>query len=236
MALQQRRGEQVQVLTVFAGDPVNGLSEFAHALHRRWALGWNAPAARCQEDRAALQVLGATATHWDLPECIYRRAADGAPLYPDEASLWGPVHPHDEPLLERLAGMLAALPETPLLCAPLGAGDHVDHRMVRQAAEAAGRELLYYEEFPYAGEPGAVAQALGQERWRPRITLLDELALADRVAAVACYRSQISTFWGGVEDMERRVRAYARRVGQGRAAERCWQRVSGPASPANGGG
>lgn len=223
IAAQARAGERVRMVTVFAGDPPGLLSPFARELHERWGLGNDSPAGRRAEDRAALALLGATPLHWELPDCIYRTAPDGAFLYPDLAALWGPQHPADEPLAEALARRIAALPETNVLWVPLGAGGHVDHRLVRQAAEASGRPLRYYEEYPYAEIPQAVETALGEGPWEPLLTFLDEEALAAKVAAVACYRSQISTFWASVDEMAALVRAYALRVGQGRPAERAWR-------------
>ena len=44
-----------------------------------------------------------------------------------------------------------------VLVATLGAGGHVDHRLVRLAAEAVhGAGLLYYEDYPYAAKWRAV--------------------------------------------------------------------------------
>jgi LmbE family N-acetylglucosaminyl deacetylase len=159
-----------------------------------------------------------------LPECVYRRAPDGSPLYPDEAALWGELHPADGPLLKELARRIRALPEEATLYVPLGAGDHVDHRLVRRAAEAAARPLLYYEEYPYAEDPRAVEAALEGARWEPELVFLDEEVLAAKIAAVARYCSQLSTFWADEAEMAARIRAYAPHVGGGRPAERYWRR------------
>jgi LmbE family N-acetylglucosaminyl deacetylase len=225
IALRARAGERVQVVTAFAGDPLGGLSPFASSLHRRWELGYEAPTARRAEDRTALSLVGATPVHWDLPECIYRHAPDGTSLYPDEASLWGSLHLADRPLVESLVRRIAALSATAFLCVPLAAGGHVDHRLVRQAAEAAGRPLLYYEDYPYADDPHEVEAALGGDGWEPQVAFLDEEALAVKIAAVACYRSQLNTFWASEEEMVGHIRAYALHVGEGRLAERCWRRA-----------
>ena len=72
---QTARGEKVLVVTVCAGDPPPApLSEFAQALHIRWALPFHPVAARRDEDEAALAVLGASALHLPLPDCIAVRA------------------------------------------------------------------------------------------------------------------------------------------------------------------
>ncbi len=221
IARQVRAGEHVQVVTVFAGDPAGDLSAFAQSLHQRWGLEKAAVAARREEDRAALALLGAEAVHWNLPECVYRHARDGSPLYPSELSLWGPLHPADEILEEEVTSRIARLPGDAHLYVALGAGDHVDHRLVRRAAEATGRALVYYEEYPYAAKPEAVAALAGSE-WERQLFFLDDASLAARVAAVACYCSQLGTFWADESEMGRRIRAYALNVGEGRPAERYW--------------
>jgi LmbE family N-acetylglucosaminyl deacetylase len=227
LALQARAGHAIRVVTAFAGglNTDDEPSPFARSLHQRWELGRDAPAIRRVEDQAALTLLGVDALHWDFPECIYRRDADSTPLYPDEASLWGPLHPTDSLLIEALAQRIADLPAA-RLCVPLGAGGHVDHRLLRQAAESSGRALVCYEEYPYAEEPQVVQSVIVGEGWSPELVFLDEAALQAKIAALECYRSQISTFWSGTEEMGERVRAYALRVGDGRAAERRWRRTS----------
>lgn len=235
IALRARKGETVQVLTVFAGVPKGALSPFAQALHRRWGLGQDAPAARQAEDREALRLLGASPIHWGLPECIYRQASDGTFLYADEASLWGPLHPADGALLDAIARRIAALPPPAFLCVPLGAGRHVDHRLVRLAAEEGwervGRPLLYYEDYPYAEDPHAVGETLEGEGWKPLLFPLDEEALEAKAAAVSRYRSQISTFWADAKEAAGRLRAYGWRIGGDRPAERVWWRLRAGEQP-----
>ncbi len=222
---QVRAGVEVWVITVFAGDPPAPPSPFARQLHQSWGLGDDAPAARRAEDRAALSRLGAAARLWNLADCIYRRDLAGAPLYADTEALWGPIHPADEALVEALARRIAALPPTDLLCAPLGVGSHVDHRLVRRAAEAAGRTLAFYEDYPYAEDAEAVTALVGPG-WTADLVPLDEEALTAKCEAVACYVSQIGTFWRDEEEMRERLRAYALRVGEGQLAERRWRRTS----------
>lgn len=225
IAQRARAGERIWVVTVFAGSPRGGLSPLAGSFHQWWGLGADAPAARRKEDRAALALVAARPVHWRLQDCIYRRTAEGVFLYPDQACLWGPLHPQDEELVPLLARRMARLPRSATLCVPLAAGRHVDHRLVRQGAEATGRPLLYYEDYPYAEVAQAVETALGQGPWTCQEVPLGEEALAAKVAAVRCYRSQLSTFWADEEEMEARIRAYAVRVGDGPPAERYWRRL-----------
>ena len=98
----------------------------------------------------------------------------------------------------------------------------MDHQIARSAAEASGHTLTYYEEFPYAEDPQAVQAALAKERGRAELVLLSDEALKAKITAVACYRSQLSTFWADATEMAAAVRAFAERTGSGMLAERYW--------------
>ena len=215
------------VVTVFAGAPDPGvpLSPFAQELHARWGHPADAVTQRREEDRAALAILGAELAHWPHAECIYRRALDGHFPYASEEALWGEVHPTDGHMIAALAARLASLPVTTngMIYAPLGAGHHVDHQIVRQAAEACGHAVTYYEDFPYAGDSRAVQLALGKGPWKMALAPLPERALEAKIAAIGCYRSQLSTFWTDLAGMATNVRAFAAQVGQGRPSERYWR-------------
>jgi LmbE family N-acetylglucosaminyl deacetylase len=234
VAQQAGRGESVAVVTIFAGSPPldEPLSAFAQELHDRWQGSAPAgidfgdpPAVRREEDRRALGRISPAirAIHLPLADAIYRRhPASGEALYASEAAIFGPPHPDDP--------ALTALIESPvpsgsgLIYAPLSAGGHVDHRIVRQAVENWGIDparLRWYEDYPYAGVEGAVEAALGAEdSWASILTPLDDETLAAKVEAIAAHESQINTFWASVEAMGEAVRAYAARVG----GERVWMR------------
>jgi LmbE family N-acetylglucosaminyl deacetylase len=223
---QVQAGERVLAVTVFGGAPAPGapLSPFAQELHARWGHLADAAARRQEEDLAALALLGAEGVHWPYTDCIYRQTPDGRFPYASEEALWGEVHPAEKDLIAELGARMAALPARPtgMAYVPLGVGHHVDHQIVRRAAEASGHTLTCYEEFPYAEDPRAVQAALAQGRWRAELVLLSEEALEARTAAIACYRSQLSTFWTDVTDMAAAVRAFAERPGSGSRAERYW--------------
>ncbi|MCS7177827.1 MAG: PIG-L family deacetylase [Anaerolineae bacterium] len=224
IALQVRAGLTVWVVTVCAASPEGPLSDYAQLLHAYWGLEEvDAPAARREEDRAALALLGAVAVHWDFRDCIYRRAPDGRFLYPNYDSLWGPVAEEDHAMLEELTGRIAELPSSAGLCVPLGAGRHVDHRLVREAAERTRRPLVYYEDYPYAGEAGKVEEARGEGEWVAEVVTLDGAALEAKIAAALCYRSQITSFWADEADLAAHFRAYAGEVGGESPAERYWR-------------
>lgn len=229
---QVQAGGRVLVVTVFAGPPAPGapLSPFAQELHARWGHPADAVARRQEEDRAALAPLGAQAVHWPYADCIYRQAPDGRFLYASEEALWGKIQPEEEGLVAELAARLEALPLQPdgRIYAPLGVGHHVDHQIVHQAAAASGHVLTGYEDYPYAQDPQAVRSVLENGRWEADLVWLSEQALKAKIAAIACYRSQLSTFWADEAGMAAAVRAFARQTGGGQPAERYWFQPTPP--------
>jgi len=227
-----RAGQVVRVVTVFAGDApaaeVAAASPFVQELHTRWELGLYPSAARRAEDRAALGILGARVTHLPFPDCVYRLGRMDAPLYPLRDSIFGMVAPIETDLIEDVVHTLRRLrvPRDATVYLPLTAGHHVDHQIVRAAGErwAALRwQVVYYEDYPYAEQPDEVTAALDQDTLESESVQLDEASLAAKVAAIACYRSQISSFFADQAEMAARVRAYAEIVGGGQPAERLWR-------------
>lgn len=232
---QVRAGDDVAAVSIFAGVPDPGVpfSPYAEDLHARWDQPVDAVKRRQEEDRQALAYLGVSAVHWSYKDCIYRRTPAGHYAYASEEALWGDIHPAEVDLIRELADRLGTLPLTPqaALYIPLAVGRHVDHRIARRAAEAYAvdhhpRDWIYYEDFPYAQEQASVRAALSEGRWKAELVSLSQHGLEAKIAAIAHYRSQISTFWGGRDEMEASVRAFAERAGAGKPAERYWRRVS----------
>ncbi len=134
---------------------------------------------------------------------------------------------------------------------PLGVGGHVDHRIIGELALSTLIEVYllqdhseetdidapsleapaFYEEYPYSLQGGsAIEAALNQfkinEVWdRDRFSTVlhpvDDDALEAKIAAIACYKSQISSFWNSIDEMERSIREYTVQVG----GEREWQLI-----------
>jgi LmbE family N-acetylglucosaminyl deacetylase len=224
---QGRAGDHVLVVTVFAGAPGPGaqLSALARELHARWGQPNEAVKMRQEEDLQAVSHLGAQSLHWPYPDCIYRTTPDGEFPYASLESLWGEIHPSEAALVQELTARIRALALLPggTLYAPLAVGRHADHCIVRRAAEGAKRPLTYYEDFPYAEDSGALQAALADGEWNSDLLSLSQKALEAKIAAIARYRSQLSTFWGGPSDMAAAVRAFSERTGNGCPAERYWQ-------------
>jgi LmbE family N-acetylglucosaminyl deacetylase len=229
-------GHTVVVYTVMAGKPPRVLPEspILTELHTRWNKTDMPVSERRWEDIKGVRSLGALPRHGAIPDCVYRVTYQpgGEPLtlYPDEESLWGAIHPADTaPLL--LQAMPLLYSQTDVLHVPLGAGGHVDHCLVRDWGQQLARtyldvEVVYYEEYPYSARHGAAQRALeafAPQSLQPVMHWLDDALLEAKTAAIACYESQISTFWRDLTDMNAAVRADALFVGGDQPAEREWQ-------------
>jgi hypothetical protein len=108
-------------------------------------------------------------------------------------------------------------------------GNHVDHHIVRQAAERwepSLERLVFYEEYPYAEQPEALALVIDDGgEWVEEIISITQEALDAKAAAVASYYSQISTFYKNTEEIAVRLKAYGAVAGGGQCcAERYWHR------------
>jgi LmbE family N-acetylglucosaminyl deacetylase len=230
---QAAAGQRPLVVTIFAGLPPRDeeLSDFAQFLHER-DRNQDMVTARLAEDQAALAVLGADYLRLAYPDCIYRgRLHAGEAYYASEGALFGAVHPAEAGLPDELAAALAELVPADAgvtLYAPLTVGNHVDHQLTFAAARllaGQGWQVRFYEDYPYVErEEGALAAALaarGIDRWQPVAIPLSEDDLAAKIAAIACYRTQVDVLFGGpgtlpgegARAMPGRIRAYAARVG-----------------------
>lgn len=223
---QTQAGQRVIVINVFAGMPeYSQLSAFAREKHAVWGSPEGVVAARRAEDQAALAHLGADVVYWNYLDCIYRR--DGRRvLYPGEVHLWGDVDPADGALQERLVADVEAFLNkvSDATCyAPLAIGHHVDHQLVRHvglALVARGRRVTFYEDFPYVWrEEEALSAAVRPGEWKPAVHAIN---VAPKIAAIACYKSQVLDLFGGEEAMADAVKAYAQMVGGDHCAERFW--------------
>lgn len=223
---QTRRGQRVLVVTITAGDPPQAVSTYAQSLHDRWELVTDAVAARRAEDQVANGILGADTLHWTLPDCIYRyHPATGAPLYLSDPDIFGDLHPAELSLVTTLSAQIAALPAHQQLYVPLTLGHHVDHQLTRLAAEQSFQplSLCYYEDYPYAQKPNALAQVIPatSRDWQPTVIPLEEAAIGAKIAAIAAFASQFSTFFQDQADLEAQIHTFTAHVG----GERVWRRT-----------
>ena len=223
------RGEPVRIITLMMGNPAPDFkgTAFTRALEERWEAGVNPYVARRNEDRAAAAVLGAQIDFADFPDAAYRADAYGNALYPDWQSITTQFNPRDQDFPLKIVQMLAPgsslanpIPNLTMYF-PLGVGGHVDHRIVRDV----GKLLLYhpfigvrfYEDYPYnADDPQALEPALQSFGFALQARTLpsSDAAIAKKVAAVACYKSQVSSFWNDDLEMERALREFTLQHGE----------------------
>ncbi len=230
IAGQTTRGERVLIITVAAGEPqTENYSFFAEYQHHVWDLSAaEVVAARRAEDARAVAHVGAELQTWSLPDAIYRLDPEsGEPLYTSNETLFGPLSRAEAPLVAALARQIAAAPPARRVYAPLAIGNHVDHQLVRAAAEQAFAErpraaLFYYEDYPYVQrQPDALAALLQPpEAWAYAVRPLSEAAVEARIEAIAAYQSQLSMLFNGAETMARLVREQIAATG----GERYWYR------------
>jgi LmbE family N-acetylglucosaminyl deacetylase len=221
LAQSVRKGLGVKVLTVFSGDPVPGVdSPVVRELRADACADAGMSATRRAEDAESCRRLGVAYEHWGFTEAVYRLGAEGEPRYPTRKSLF--LAPSGDDVPHALIERLAAAEKAGLVVAPLAAGGHVDHRLVRLAAERVfGAALVCYEDFPYGQRFGAVWRALGNPfAWCAERVELEEADLMAKIEAVRAHASQTASLFHGDADLVGKIRRYARR----RGGERLWRR------------
>ncbi len=228
LARLSKEGRSVHMVTVFAGPPAPAapLHSLAKQLHELWGLGDDPVGERRQEDLEAAAVLGAQATHWDFIEALYRTGSVERPLYPDLSSLRQAPHRADAQLVENLSVALerlaSDLDEEAHFFAPLAIGAHVDHVLLRAAAERTlpPSRLWLFEDLPYAFNRRVRKRGLPRRRTSEDVLLpISARDLERKCEAACCYRSQIAPAWPDRAALEREFRDFAAKSGGG---ERVW--------------
>lgn len=206
---QAKQGTPVAIWTLMAGYPRNPhLSALAVRIHAEWGTGgaWRTVFARRQEDRRAARLVGAQVRHFDFLDMIYRRSKTGETLYPDD--IFVDRHPADRDFPEQLAMALSStLRLDDILVCPLAIGGHLDHVLVREAAEKLRRPLWYYADVPYVlQQPQALMPAA-----RGLISVLFPIfqeSLEVWIAGILTYASQISSLFGDARNVQEAIRSY----------------------------
>lgn len=247
-----QQGADVHVLSLMVADPPHPLpaSPFITDLHQRWATSENPYAVRRAEDTGAVEHLGAKVHFGDWLDCIYRTDAQGNVLYQNDDELFGAIQSNDP--LNDTDLTLPSIGNIDYLYIPLGAGNHVDHQVVRNKAFAwvksqqnQSLEVFGYAEYPYSSEAGEVMHSHGgtgtrlagatatqtalqaiQQNIELAVRPLNTDDINRKIEALLHYKSQISTFWESVAVMRERVWQNAQVVGQAHGieyAERLWR-------------
>ena len=191
---QTKSGIPVQIWTFMCGYPPDlpegEYSSFAQALHTLWGFSSAQEGIRIrrQEDKSAAARVGASVVHFDFLDCIYRRGANGDWLY-YEISI--PPREEDAEIPSQIAEVVSTrlMPDDVLVC-QLSVGSHVDHVLVRQAAELLGRPLLYDADIPYLFEKRHELEpkAAGMKE---SVHMVTETGLNSWQEAILEYKSQI---------------------------------------------
>jgi LmbE family N-acetylglucosaminyl deacetylase len=102
---------------------------------------------RIDEDKKAVEMLGAKPVHLDFLDAFGRKGADSQRLYDVVES---PVHPEDQEFITDVSLAIGlGIEQGDTLMCPLAIGAHVDHVVLRRACEELDIPLEYYADFPY---------------------------------------------------------------------------------------
>jgi LmbE family N-acetylglucosaminyl deacetylase len=205
---QVQYGHSVAVWTLCAGIPPDDapLSPLARELHERWQTGLQAVAVRRQEDHTACQRLGAPAVFFDWYDCIYRYH-HGEPLIHTNPELFE-AEPEEELVAAVMHTLIDTAPSGAQLVCPMALRGHVDHRLVRTAAERSGLPLLYYIDYPHILFLDEAQAEIERGAWQRLPGIISGEGLQAWQDAVAAYITQISTFWHGEDEMRLALRNY----------------------------
>ncbi|MGH3978534.1 MAG: PIG-L deacetylase family protein [Pseudonocardiaceae bacterium] len=215
------QGADVEVCTLFAGTPPEPVSAVARDFHARCGLpaDTSAVALRIDEDRAAMDELGARAQHRWFLDAVYRRAPDGRWLCGHDRAMFDDLPLDQDGLLgdlSREVGRILATvdPDLVLTCAAIG--NHIDHRLtsaaVLDAVKDTGVPTLLWEDLPYAaGRAATSAPSLAR--------LAPPEAWERKRRAIARYSTQVRMLWPADTDWAAELLAHAETRGDGRPAE-----------------
>lgn len=210
---QTQAGTPVEIWTFMCGFPPKGeLSPFAQILHERWGTS-NADETirvRRAEDEKAAGIVGARAVHFDFLDCIYRRGENGEWMYLDISVQPDPREPG---LPRQIAEAISArLQPDDVLVTQFGIGPHVDHLIVRAAAEMLGRRLIYAADIPYLFNfpDQLIPKTAGM---KGNAQPVSEAGLRSWGDAIAAYDSQLSMLFESPEQMRQAMGQYCKENG-----------------------
>jgi LmbE family N-acetylglucosaminyl deacetylase len=207
---QSAAGHVVEVWTLFSGLPSGeSVSPLAADIQSQWGFrsADETVRSRRDEDRRAVEIVGARATHFDFSDCIYRSGSNGGWLYSDT---FAPPHPDDDGLFARLTDSIARRlrPDDILLC-PLAIGSHVDHVLARRAAERLGWFLLYYADIPYLLENPSALDPI-ENSMRSETKAISKKGLAAWQDSAAAYASQIPMEFDNKRKLRKAIARYGK--------------------------
>ena len=198
----------------FPGSEGGQLTEFARHMHEIWGTTSIEETIRIrrEEDRHAAGLVGAKAVHFDFLDCIYRRGLNGEALYLSEVFV--PPHQQESDLPAQLGQTISRwMQSDDIVVCPLGIGGHVDHVLVRQAAEMAirtsphQRQMVYVADIPYLlNHPDELAPITAG--MSPVLHPVSEVGLDSWMQAIEAYASQQSSLFDSPTSMRVLIRGY----------------------------
>lgn len=218
-----QRGTKVTVATVFTGMGTE-LSMLARIIHKKFGLGLNTMDVRRLEDMQAANMLGANVLHLGQLESIYRKNKDGSPIYNKLQDLfiteWGEEAEVMEEIVTAMMNQIN-FRSYDRIYLPLGIGRHIDHFLVREAAEQCmvrsapmtNSRLFYYEDLPYL--------CYNQDKqWKSELAnglspisiMLSRTNLRAKINASLQYSSQLSLLWTSRYSMLKQMVVHAKSI------------------------
>jgi LmbE family N-acetylglucosaminyl deacetylase len=171
--------------------------------------------ARRAEDQAVLESAGISYVHVGLTEALFRRRTRpslnrlpwAGRLVPELCYNYptyrlhvirGGISPDDTSTIRSIHDTIdcLSLKSSTLFLAPLAVGRHIDHLLVRTAAELSGKRLAYYSDFPY-NIRYPVDLSFVQRNSLSQATWSDDLAAKQPL--IRAYRTQADSLFPGGE-------------------------------------
>ncbi|MQT26198.1 PIG-L deacetylase family protein [Pseudomonas helleri] len=237
-SLESMMGKRILLLSPHSDDIAYSIGGIVARLSQRADLrlmtifghsGWVLPRVTCEQSADAIS---AERELEDREYCV-RRSIDYDLLHCPDSFVMGydtatelrfsaTEDPRTESVVDLIRNAVTCwVPEVVL--APCGIGGHVDHQIVRVAADALDRvQVLYYEDVPYSANLPLpeLERQLAVQGLIPAMTTDIESALESKCEDMWGYRSQTSS------TTVVQMLLHARRVGTGtsRYAERLWRR------------
>lgn len=186
------QGYAIKIVTLFTTFRTSTLSR---DVRRYTGISFSSPrefeTKRRNEDKAAMRLLGVQWQHLSYTDGGFRTYKNKL-IYPKFKQLFsGKISSSDMALLRKIENSLAQYLRCDRILIPLGIGGHIDHVLVRLAAEAVfpKEKVGYYADYPYA---------LSLFNWTVRnIILLLSLRRSvipfqkNKEELLACYTTQI---------------------------------------------
>src|SRR6202142_1672527 len=206
---QTKAGIPVEIWTFMAGAPDDEqLTDFAQLMHKTWGTttAKQTIQIRREEDRQAALRVGAKAVHFDFLDCIYRRGKKGEALYGPEVLIT--PHTEDSDLPAQIAQtMVAWLRPDDVVVSQLAIGGHVDHILVRKAAEMLKRQLVFDMDIPYLlNHPDDLKPKTA--RMKDSLQPVSDAGMAIWLAAIEDYASQLGSLFLSLDSMRESMRTY----------------------------